>query len=200
MKPARGRRPGSTSTRDAILDAARILFAERGYDGASVRKIAESAGVDPAMINHHFGSKEQLFLDALAVPIDPGVHIYAIMIGPRENLPERLLKRLLSVWDSPVGSAAAAMLRTAIHHEWSARLFREFLTRRALGPIAEAVGLTGADARWRTGLLASQIMGLIMARYILKIEPLASATPEHLIADLAPTVRRYLFEPLTEHE
>ena len=82
IKLTRGRRPGSTNTRDTILEVARRLFAERGYDGASVRRIAESAGVDPAMINHHFGSKEQLFLDALAVPIDPGVHIQAIMEGP----------------------------------------------------------------------------------------------------------------------
>ena len=107
---------------------------------------------------------------------------------------------MLSIWDSPAGTAAAAVLRTAIHHEWSARLFREFLTRRALGPIAEAVGLTGADAQWRTGLVASQIMGLIMARYILRIEPLASASPDRLIADIAPTMRRYLLEPLGRAE
>jgi AcrR family transcriptional regulator len=198
MNLRKGRRPGTSSTRKAILKAAQRLFSEKGYDGVSVRQIAGQAKVDPAMINHHFGSKEQLFIACLDVPLDPKAHITEVFPGPREDLPERILNRFITLWDSPTGTAAAAILRTSVQHEWSAKLMREFILRRAMGPIAEFLDLPPEEARWRINLLASQFLGMIMVRHILKIEPMASAPRAEIVAALAPTVARYLFAPLHE--
>src|SRR4029453_18775916 len=97
-----GRRPGNQDTREAILDAARDAFAERGYDQASIRAIATGAGVDPALVHHYFGTKEQLFLATVEAPIAPGAVVRAVLAGDEAQLPERLLRQFLSVWDNPV--------------------------------------------------------------------------------------------------
>lgn len=196
MTPPKGRRPGATSSRQAILKAAQQLFADKGYDGASVRQIAEKAKVDPAMINHHFGSKEKLFTACLDVPLDPKSHIEQALSGSRDGLPERLLTRFLSLWDSPHGTAAAAVLRTSMRHEWSAKLMREFVIKRAMGPIMDSLEFPPDEANWRVNLVASQLLGLVMARYILKLNPIASQSHEDVIAAIAPTIGRYLFEPI----
>lgn len=197
--PVKGRRPGPSSSKKAILKAAQQLFAQKGYDGASVRAIAALAKVDPAMINHHFGSKEKLFATTIEVPLDPKSHIEeTLTTGSHEDLPQRLLTRFLSLWDSPHGTAAAAMLRTAMRHEWSAALLREFIIRRAMGPIAKALKFPKHEADWRISLVASQLLGLVLVRYILKIEPMASASHEDIIAAIAPNIARYLFAPFEE--
>ncbi|HEV7345703.1 MAG TPA: TetR family transcriptional regulator [Devosia sp.] len=193
-----GRRKGTSTTRDAILDAARAAFAERGFDNSPVREIAAMAGVDPAMINHHFGSKEKLFLAALEAPVDPRVYVEAVLEGPRSAIGERLLETMLSVWDGPVGTAGVAIMRTGLQHEWGARLLREFLLNRALGPIVRGLALPADEAQWRASLLASQMSGLILTRYILKIEPLASAPRDQVVAAIAPTIQRYLTGTLPE--
>src|SRR6266566_170590 len=97
-----GRRPGNQDTREAILAAAREAFAERGYDRVSIRAIATSAGVDPALVHHYFGTKDQLFLATVDAPIDPGEILPKILAGERDELPERLVRTFLSVWDHPV--------------------------------------------------------------------------------------------------
>ncbi|HEY0689801.1 MAG TPA: helix-turn-helix domain-containing protein, partial [Kribbella sp.] len=98
-----GRRPGKQDTREAILFAAREAFAERGYDAASIRVIAAAAGVDPALVHHYFGTKDQLFLDAMRVPVDPTMVIPMVLAGGIDGVGERLVRNLLTVWDSPVG-------------------------------------------------------------------------------------------------
>jgi AcrR family transcriptional regulator len=193
-----GRRRGTSTTRDAILEAARFSFAEKGFDKASVREIAAMAGVDPAMINHHFGSKEKLFMATLNAPVDPRVHVEQVLAGPRETIGVRLLETMLSVWDGPVGTAGAALMRTGLQHEWGAKLLREFLLNRALAPIVEQLQFPEDEARWRSSLLASQMAGLILTRYALKLEPLASAPREKVVAAIAPTLQRYLTGPLTD--
>src|SRR4051812_44844115 len=117
-----GRRPGNQDTREAILEAARKAFAERGFDGASIRGIAGSAGVDPALVHHYFGTKDQLFLATIQAPFDPAQVLPQIFEDGIDGVGERVIRAFLSVWDSPRGAAAAALLRTALQHEWSARM------------------------------------------------------------------------------
>jgi AcrR family transcriptional regulator len=187
-----GRRPGNQDTREAILAAARQAFAERGYDGASIRAIATGAGVDPALVHHYFGSKDKLFLACLQSPIDPGEILPRIVAGGIDGVGERLVRAFLTVWDSPAGDAAAALLRSALRHEWSARMLREFLTTQILRRAMRSLDLDPAEAPLRTSLVATQMMGLAMIRYIVRVEPLASAPPEVVVAAVAPVIQHYL--------
>jgi AcrR family transcriptional regulator len=180
-----------------VLDAARRLFAERGFDGASVRDIAGAAGVDAALVHHYFGTKQDLFLNVLGAPIDPAKMVPAVTGGGLAELPERLVRTFLSVWDDPVsGPAAVALLRSSHQNEWTARLLSEFLTTQVLRRALAQVELAPPGAPWRTALIASQMLGLAVARYVLALEPLATAPAETVVAALAPTIRRYLTEPL----
>ncbi|WP_127501384.1 TetR family transcriptional regulator [Actinoplanes solisilvae] len=193
-----GRRPGNQDTRASILEAARSIFAEKGYDKASIRGIAGDAGVDPALVHHYFGTKEKLFLAVMNAPINPGELIPQALEGPREQAGERLVRTALGVWDSSAGSAALAVFRSALSNEWTARLLREFVVtqilRRAVGEIIEDPG----EAPMRTALVATQIAGTMVARYVLRIEPLASADIDTLAAAIGPNVQRFLTEPMPE--
>jgi AcrR family transcriptional regulator len=192
-----GRRPGKQDTREAILTAAREAFADRGYDQASIRLIASGAGVDPALVHHYFGTKEQLFLASIKSPVNPAEFVPLIVAGGPAELPERLVRTFLSIWDHPVtGAAAVALVRTGMQHDWSARMLREFLTTQILRRVLSQVELDPAEAPLRGALVATQMIGLGMIRYVLKLEPLASVPPETVVAMLAPTIRRYLTEPL----
>jgi AcrR family transcriptional regulator len=187
-----GRRPGNPATREAILSASRAAFAERGYDAASIRQIATGAGVDPALVHHYFGTKEQLFLEAVQAPIDPRELIPQVLAGGVEGVGERLVRTFLRVWDSPRGATAAALLRSAVTNEWTARMLREFVITQILRRAIRELGLDGPDALLRAGLVASQILGLATTRYVLKLEPMATASPDQLAAAIGPTIQRYL--------
>ncbi|WP_433609121.1 TetR family transcriptional regulator [Dactylosporangium sp. CA-139114] len=191
-----GRRPGNQDTREAILNAARQAFAERGFDGASIRHIATSAGVDPALVHHYFGAKDQLFLAAMDAPIDPGEILPQVFEPGLDGVGERLVRTFLSVWDSPAGTPVVALVRSAMQHDWSARMLREFLVSQILRRATRALNLDPAEAPTRAALVASQIIGLAMLRYVLKVEPLASMTPEQVVRNVAPTVQHYLADPL----
>jgi len=193
-----GRRPGNQDTREAIIAAAREAFAEKGYDRASIRAIATGAGVDPALVHHYFGTKDQLFLATVNAPIDPAQILPRVLDGSTDELPERLVRTFLSVWDHPVsGPAAVALLRSGLQHDWSARMLREFLTTRVIRRVIAHLELDPAEAALRGSLVATQMIGLVMIRYVLKVEPLASAPPEIVVAAVAPNLHRYLFERLT---
>jgi AcrR family transcriptional regulator len=187
-----GRRPGHQDTREAILAVARAAFAERGYDGASVRLIATGAGVDPALIHHYFGTKHQLFLDALQAPVDPSAVIPTILAAGPDGAGERLVRTLLGIWDSAAGGAAAALVRSAVSNELVGKMLREFIVTRILRRIIKEFPLDPTEAPLRVNLVATQMAGLVMVRYIIKIEPLASADPETVVALVGPTVQRYL--------
>jgi AcrR family transcriptional regulator len=191
-----GRRPGNQDTKEAILSAARATFAEKGYDKASIRAIAGDAGVDPALVHHYFGTKEKLFLASLNAPINPGELIPQALSGPREQAGERLVRMALGVWDSPAGAAALAIFRSALSNEWSARLLREFVVTQILRRAVSELVLDPDEAEMRSALLATQIAGVLVARYVLKVEPLASAAPERIVAAIGPNVQRFLDEPL----
>jgi AcrR family transcriptional regulator len=194
--PRTGRRPGNSDTREAILAAARQAFAERGYDKASIRQIATSAGVDPALVHHYFGAKDQLFLAVMEAPIDPDRALQEVIAGGLDGVGERLVRTFLTVWDSPAGTSAATLVRSAVSHDWSARMLREFITTQILRRVIGGLDLDAKEGPLRATLVASQLMGVIMARYIIKVEPLASAPRETLVANIAPTIQRYLAGPL----
>lgn len=190
-----GRRPGKPDTKGAILEAARSVFAEHGYDGASIRAIAERAGVDPALVHHYFGTKEELFREVVDLPIEPDKILPALVEGDVDQLGARLVDGFLSIWEGPVtGPAIETMLRSAFRNAMSERLVREFFTtgvlRRAM---KELDGIINPDeAAIRASLVASQLFGLATARYILKIEPLASAKRDQIVDSVGPTLQRYL--------
>jgi AcrR family transcriptional regulator len=187
-----GRRPGNPDTRDAVLAAAREAFAERGFDGATIRGIATGAGVDPALVHHYFGSKEQLFLAAIEAPADPGDLLPDVLAGGRDELGANVVRMLLRVWDGPARVAGLALVRSAVGNEWTAKLLREFLVTQVLRRVVGTLDLPEREREVRGALAASQLIGLVIGRYVLKIEPLASATPESLIAAIGPNVQRYL--------
>ncbi|GIJ77735.1 regulatory protein, tetR family [Micromonospora phaseoli] len=187
-----GRRPGKPGTREAILDAARTAFAERGFDASTIRAIAASAEVDPALVHHYFGSKDQLFLAAMQAPIDPRELLPKVLAGDRDGLGERLVRTFLGVWDSPAGTAGVALLRSAVSNEWTARLLREFLTTQVLRRVLDQLDVDPAELPLRGSLVATQLIGLGMMRHVIRLEPVASAPPETLVAAVGPTVQRYL--------
>jgi AcrR family transcriptional regulator len=186
-----GRRPGNSGTREAILDAARRAFAERGYQQATIREVAGMAGVDPALVHHYFGTKQNLFVAAVEIPVNP-IEAFVSLVGEDpETLGERLLTLFLSVWDRADNrSPVLALMRSAVSEERAAAMLREFITEEILGRIARQLGTP--DATLRTSLVASQLVGLIMSRYVLRVEPLASARAEVLVAAVGPTLQRYL--------
>jgi AcrR family transcriptional regulator len=191
-----GRRPGNQGTREAILEAARKAFAEKGFDGASIRAIATSAGVDPALVHHYFGSKDQLFLDTMQIPVNPEDFLPKVFDQGLDGVGERLVRTFLSGWDSPAGATVAALVRSGLQHEWSARLLRELVTTQILRRATKELKIDPVEAPKRTALVASQMIGLGMARYIVKLEPLASLPPEEVVRSIGPTVQHYLADPL----
>ncbi|MBU8856127.1 MULTISPECIES: TetR family transcriptional regulator [unclassified Micromonospora] len=192
-----GRRPGSPDTREAILAAAREAFAERGYDAASIRAIAAAAGVDPALVHHYFGGKEELFRAATAFPADPERLLPAVLAGGPDAAGERMVRVFLEVWDSPTGTAAVALLRSAVSNEWTARLLREFLVTQVLRRVLDQLDIDPGQRALRGGLVATQLAGLAMMRYVLRLDAVATAEPATLVAAIGPTVQRYLTGDIT---
>ena len=180
-----------------VLAAARDCFAERGFDGCTIRAIAGAAGVDPALVHHYFGSKEDLFVAAVEAPVDPADLLPEALAGGREALGENVLRMFLRVWDGPMQPAGLALVRSATGSEHRARLLREFLIARVLRRVVGTLDLPPAEREARGALVASQLAGLILTRYVLRLEPLASASAESLVAALAPTLQRYLTGDVT---
>ncbi|GGS37866.1 MULTISPECIES: TetR/AcrR family transcriptional regulator [Actinokineospora] len=192
----RGRRPGGADTRAALLTAARAVFTESGYDGATVRAIARRAGVDPAMVNHWFGGKEALFAEAvLHLPFNPKALIAEILKGDREVLGERIIRTFLTNWDAQDGGVFAAMIRSVSAHEQVANALREFFVHQVFGQIVSAMHDDGS-ALLRANLVASQMIGLGMVRYVARFDPASTADVETLVAAIGPTIQRYLTGPI----
>ncbi|MFI5782354.1 TetR family transcriptional regulator [Nocardia sp. NPDC051570] len=187
-----GRRPGNSGTREAILDAARLRFAEVGFDKASIRSIAGAAGVDPALVHHYFGAKAELLTAALDLPIDPQVVIGRIAAAPDDQLGETIVRHVVTIWDSPVGTQAVAAFRSIIGGGGNESMARAFLLEVVLKDIRTRVDSPPGTGDTRVVLAASQMIGLLVARKIVGIEPLASMPPELLARLVGPTLQRYL--------
>jgi AcrR family transcriptional regulator len=184
-----GRRPGPSSSRDDILAAARILFGARGYDKASIRAIAGEAGVDPALVHHFFGTKEELFAAAMEFPIDPTTFLPGVLAGPRAEIGERLARTFLRIWADPgLRPQFLGIMRSATTHEQGAALLRRFVSERLLFLAARELGVPELNLT----AAAAQMVGVVMLRYVIELEPLASAGEDELVALLGPTLQRYL--------
>ncbi len=188
----RGRRPGTSTTRDAILAAARERFSAQGYDRVRMRDVASDAGVDVALVTYHFGSKDGLFGAALEMP-EPMASLMADVLehGELDDFGERFLRRVLEVWDDErTGGALVALVRSAMSHPPAAERLREFVQSELLQRIAGRLDVPDADRR--AALFGSQLIGLMLYRHILHVEPVASMSRDELVERAAPALQRHL--------
>lgn len=185
-----GRRPGGASTHDAVLLAARALFAERGYRATSVRAIAAAAGVTPAMIHHFFGSKQQVFLAAIRMPIDPAAVLGELLRRPRDEFPEHFVRRFVGYWSDPeTGPALQSMIRSVVAGgDETGAAIRAYASTVLLPRVAEALDLPPD----RVAAALSIMIGMAVARWIIGIEQLAALSVEELVARYVPIVRAAL--------
>lgn len=190
--PRRGRRPAGTDTRAQILTAAREEFAAKGYDGASVRGIARCAEVDPALVHHYFGTKEQVFIAAMSLPILPASVVPDLLAGDLDRLGERVARFFFGVWDVPEGRGPfVGLLSSAATSDQAATMLRTFVTRTLLSRFA--AGLPEMPEReLRVALAASQLIGAAWLRYVVLVEPLASVPVADVVRLVAPAVQHYL--------
>ncbi|WBO64663.1 TetR family transcriptional regulator [Streptomyces camelliae] len=190
----RGRPPRTESadTRDRILTAAREEFSERGYEKASVRGIAKAAGVDSALVHHYFGTKEQVFEAAVAVAFAPALDAPdAVAAGPLDGVGERLTRFIFGIWENPTTrTPLLAIVRSAVNNDTAAAVFRRLIASQLLRRVAARVDLP--DPELRAELAAAQLVGAAMLRYVIKLEPLASADLEQIVARVAPVVQHHL--------
>ncbi|MEV7755345.1 TetR/AcrR family transcriptional regulator [Streptomyces griseofuscus] len=197
--PARRRgrpsRAESAGTRDRILTAAREEFSAHGYDKTSVRQIAKAAGVDSALVHHYFGTKEQVFAAAVEVAFAPALAAPDTLAeGPADGVGERLARFVLGVWENPTTRAPLlAILRSAVTNETAAAVFRRLVAAQLVRRVAARLDLP--DAELRAELAAAQLVGTALMRYVLKLEPLASADVEEIIARVSPVVQKHLTQP-----
>lgn len=185
----RGRRPGAPDTREEILAAARELFSTQGFSGTSMRAIAAKAAVDPALVHHYFGGKDDLLMAALALPVDPRQVLAPVVAQGPDGAGERLLRAFLSVWDDPATRLPLTGILRNLLDPSGERLLRDGFLKVVVAPIGVGLGLK--DPERRMALAASQMIGLIMMRYVLAVEPLASMPSEVVVATYGPTLQRY---------
>ena len=191
-----GRRPGTVDTRGRILDAARAAFGERGFDGATIRDIAARAGVDAALVHHYFGTKQQLFVAAMEMPVDFATAVPALLAGPEDRLGERFVAFVLELWERPeVRPLLQGVVRSASTDAVAAAMLRRLL---AEGPLlALTTALDRPDAAVRASLAGSQLIGLAFARLVVGVEPLASMERGAVARAVGPSIQRYLTGDLT---
>ncbi|MEZ0359803.1 TetR family transcriptional regulator [Mycobacterium sp. SA01] len=186
-----GRPPGTSDTRERILANARELFARNGIDKTSIRSIAAAAGVDSALVHHYFGTKEQLFAAAVNIPIDPMAVLVPLRDTPVDDLGRVLPSILLPLWDSEMGNGLIATMRSLLAGA-DVSLVRSFLQEIVTAEVGRRVDNPPGTGRLRVQFVASQLVGVVMARYIIGLEPFTSLTPEQISDTIAPTLQRYL--------
>ena len=199
VRARRGRRPlGSPDARRAVLDAARELFAELGFERTTMRAVAARAGVDPALIYHYFGDKDGLLFAALQPPADAAA-VFSGLADAADQTGEELVRRLVSLWEErpEIREQMAAILRTGLSHDHAARLLRDILSSFILAALGDV--LAGDRRELRAALIGSHIGGLMLARYILEVPGAAAASPEELVQAVGPTVQRYLTGDIGPH-
>ena len=187
-----GRPPGPSDTRERILASARELFARNGIDKTSIRAIAAAAGVDPALVHHYYGTKEQLFAAAIRIPIDPMVVLGPLRETPVEEMGYKLPSLLLPLWDSELGSGFIAVIRSMLAGSTQVSLFRSFIQEVIAAEVGSRVDSPPGTGMIRVQFVASQLVGVVMARYILELEPFRSLPAERIARTIAPNLQRYL--------
>lgn len=189
-----GRPPGASDTRERILVSARDLFARNGIDKTSIRAVAAGAGVDPALVHHYFGTKTQLFAAAIHIPIDPMAIIGPLREVPVDEIGRVLPSLLLPVWDSELGKGFIATLRSILAGSDVAdvSMLRSFLQDVITAEIGPRVDDPPGSGRVRVQFVASQLVGIVMARYILELEPFKSLPVQQIVDTVAPNLQRYL--------
>ena len=190
----RGRRPGTPDTRAAILAAAREGFAAAGFSATSVRSVAAAAGVDAALVHHYFGTKDDLFVAALELRVDPREAMRPVVDGGVDGAGERMVRVFLSVWDDPESRLPLLALVRGMVEPSGQQLLRDGVMRMVLGPVGVALGLDEPERRM--SLVASQLVGVVVLRYLLAVEPLASMPADLVVATYAPVIQGYLSGPL----
>lgn len=194
-----GRRSGNPDTRAEILAAARRLFAEEGFESVSMRRIASEAEVDPSLIHHYFGSKDELFLAAIELPMDPAPEVAAVLeAGGVEGAGGRLMHAFVAIWDGPHQDKLLAVVRTSLSKPAMSFVLRQLFEHRIVKTVENILGDQVDHIPTRASFIASQVFGLVVARYILKLEPLASLSEDELAETIGPTIDRYLTMPV-EH-
>ena len=191
-----GRRPGNVDTRGEIVDAAKRVFAEKGYDGTSLRAVAREAGVDPALVHHYFDGKAGLFVTAMALPFDPRE------VKHQAESPvfsgAKVIEAFLAMWDRAegTGSSFTSCLSAMAASSSVADAMREFVAERVWSARPPNPGEGEAETKQRTAMISSQLMGLAFVRYILRAPPMSTATPRQIGRWIGPTLDRYAKEPL----
>ena len=190
MSGRRGRRPGAPDTRATILSAARSRFADHGFAGTTIRAVAGDAGVDAALVHHYFGSKDDLFLAALEMPVDPRELLAPVVAQGPDGAGERLLRTFLSVWDDPdIQVRLLAVVRSVLSEEGAALLKDGFIPV-VVGPVLAELVADRPDVR--IPLVSSQVVGLIVTRYLLALPPMAQMPAEDVVARMGPVLQHYL--------
>ena len=191
-----GRRPGPSTTREAITHAARAQFSELGYDRTTIRGVAREAGVDAALVIRFYGSKDALFREVMALPPAAAEALERIADGPRETVGRRLAELIVGLLEKPETRAIVhRRIRSAVSHPEAAALVRETVTRD-VGRLTSA--LTDDQPDVRAVLAGTHVVGLALARYIVLVEPLASMPAADVVDYAAPTFQRYLVGPLRD--
>jgi AcrR family transcriptional regulator len=189
-RPARGRRPGGPDTRAEVLDAARASFAEKGFRGTTIRAVAAAAGVDPALVHHYFGTKDDLFVAALEMPVDPREVLAPVVAQGPDGAGERLLRVFLSAWDDPDIQVRLLAVARSVMSEDGGRLLKEGFLPVVVGPVLGA--LVPDRPEVRIPLVSSQVIGLIVTRYVLAVPTMAAMSSEEIVARVGPVLQHYL--------
>ena len=198
---AAGRRPGNADTRGEIVEAAKRVFAAKGYDGASLRAVAREAEVDPALVHHYFDGKASLFVAAMALPFDPRavpMHEQPGMPGPTSSPGTTVITGFLSMWDHAegTGSSFASCVAGMAASASVADAMREFVAERIWDRSPVNEGEREELTSQRRALVSSQLMGLAFIRYILRVPPISTASPAEIAQWAGPTLDRYMVGPI----
>jgi AcrR family transcriptional regulator len=203
VSAARGRRVGDSGTREAIAEAARAQFASHGYHGATIRAIAAAGGVDPALVHHYYGTKESLFALAMRLPVLPSEVLTAalapaarvVRAGP--GFGELMVRGALTLWESDqLSDTFLGLLRSAVTSEPAAAMLSEFIADSIFATLARVAGLeapkASPEAEYRISMVATQMLGLALARLVLGLPAVAEASVDDLAATVGPAIERYL--------
>lgn len=191
-KGRRGRRGAAEDTRGSILAAARELFAEHGYEGTSLRSIARRAAVDPALVHHYFDDKAALLAASVELPADPSEVLSAVVALPADQRGTALVRTLLGLWESPLQPALLTLIRSSIGSKRQSALMREVFKQRILTVVMSGMDRDDPQAELRGSLVAGQVLGVVVARYVVRLDPLASLPAEEVVQLVGPTVQHYL--------